>query len=144
MVRVHKQKGVANHCCPESCVDLPQGRWRSVDRGCVGWAIELRNHPLGMPTMLNGWEGNMLECDTRECSSNPPESENHSIHINLIHGNREACHPARVRVRNAVGQNLTMYGRRESDQCVVPEKRANKVATTGYTLSCRMCRTSPL
>jgi hypothetical protein len=40
--------------------------WRSVSRGSVGQAIELRNHLSGVPTLLDDGEGNPAFSGTRE------------------------------------------------------------------------------
>jgi len=128
-VKVYKQKGVANHCFPESCVDVPQGVWRSVDRGCAGWAIELRNHQLRMSTMLNEWEDYTHACSIREYASDPSESENQSMYINFICGSREIqfltleFSPRFGQLR--IKPNIDMNESWKSDNVIVPKKCSN-------------------
>jgi hypothetical protein len=52
-------EGVAIHGGPEPCVGLSRGGRRSVGRGRAGWAIEPRNHQVGVPTLYKRAEGNI-------------------------------------------------------------------------------------
>jgi hypothetical protein len=54
-------EGVATHCDPESCADSREAVREAVDRGTCRPAIELRNHPFGVPTLLHDGEGNIVD-----------------------------------------------------------------------------------
>ena len=82
-------EGVAIHGGPESCVDGPRGRWRSVDRGTCRPAIEPRNHNFGVPTSSHETEGHIAGSVTRELPGDPARSENLRMHGVLVRENRE-------------------------------------------------------
>ena len=53
-------EGVAYHFGPESCAGCREATGEAVDRGKSRPAIELRNHPSGMPTPWSEGEGNTV------------------------------------------------------------------------------------
>ena len=82
-------EGVATHDGPESCVDRPRGRWRSVDRGTCRPAIEPRNHNFGVPTSFHEAEGNIVGGASASRPADPARSENLCMHGVLMRENRE-------------------------------------------------------
>jgi RNA-directed DNA polymerase len=82
-------EGVATHGGPESCVDGPRGRWRSVDRGTYRPAIEPRNHHFGVPTSSHEAEGNIAGGASASRPAGRARSENLRMHGVFMRENRE-------------------------------------------------------
>jgi len=85
-------EGIANHTGPESCVGLPQGGRRSVDRGTCGLGIQPRNQPnfRGADRLELVWKATSRRSSkTRESGADPARSETPCTYGNSSHGNRE-------------------------------------------------------
>ena len=116
---------------PESCVEVPQGAWRSVDRGKCGLSIELRNTPKpGMPTSSCVAEGNSRHADStrgmRTLRSRRPQARMDTL---CAETGRALPWPwgwTPGSVRKTHGVMPRMYGVGQSDECVVPKKSPNK------------------
>ena len=105
---------------------------RSVDRGCAGRAIELRNHHSGAPTPFSLAEGNTVGGAKRESSGGPARSENQGMHAHSMRENRESPCFARGPdqaggpLEEGQGHKLGMNEAGQSHSPVVPAKPANK------------------
>ena len=82
-------EGLAIHHGRESCVGLPRGWRRSVDSGCAGCEIELRNNPSRLSTSLCDREDHMRRCVMASADLKPAESEDRSMYTHSLHGTRE-------------------------------------------------------
>src|SRR4030042_2429157 len=74
-------------------------RRRSVDRGCAGRGIELRNHPSRWPTLLCDGEGNTSRCESASAGLAPAESKPRGMSTHFLHGNREILEVATITFR---------------------------------------------
>ena len=109
----------------------PQGRRRSVDRGTRRPAIELRNLPSGVPTLLCEAEGHTEGGDIGKPPSDPAQSKTLCMRGNSPHGKREIPQAPTERVsmgrpEKANGRTSGVHAWGKSDDCVVPEKPPNK------------------
>ncbi len=71
------REGVAHRPDPESCVGVPQGRRRSVDRGTRRPGIELRNHEIRDADVVDGsgrqhWGWRYAQATTRSRAVEDP------------------------------------------------------------------------
>src|SRR6516165_4638225 len=108
----------------------PQGRRRSVDRGTRRPAIELRNLPSGVPTLLCEAEGHTEGGAIGKPPEDPAQSETLSMRGNPSRGKRAipqvpvgdgtAGRPEKVTNRNP-----GMHARGKSDGRVIPGKPPN-------------------
>jgi hypothetical protein len=109
----------------------PQDRRRSVDRGTHRPAIELRNHPFGVPTLLAHAEGYTVYGVNGEPMMDPAQSKTLSMCGNSSHGNREVP-PTPVgdgptgRPEKVNDRKSGRYVDGKSDAGVVPRKPPNK------------------
>ena len=113
-------EGLANHHGLESCVGRPQGRRRSVDRGCAGCEIELRNNPSRLSTSLYEREDNMRRCVTASADLKPAESEDRSMYTHSLHGTREILEATTSTSRKWSGWERSMTAR---PACTQPGSR---------------------
>lgn len=86
---------------------------------------------FGVPTLSFPGEGNTMSGDNRESLKNATESETLSMRGNSLRGNRETLEipppdGGGGRFGKALGQTPDMHVSRESDDSIVPKKRANK------------------
>ncbi len=124
---------------PRVMAACPQGRVVSVDRGTRRPAIELRNHPSGMPTSLSGREGNTMRGDIASRAIGPAESKTLRMRGRSMHENREIPEAPAGRLRRpssgrsgkACGRNSDAHAGGKSDIGVVPVKAGNKGAARG-------------
>ena len=113
-----------------------RGVGRSVDRRVSRPAIELRNHHLGVSTLSCQGEDNMKRYVKRESRFDAPESETLCMDRSFLRGNRETSlvpcgdHSPMGRSDKAGCHTADMHATEESDDLVVPSKRANKAETS--------------
>jgi RNA-directed DNA polymerase len=92
--------------------------------------MELRNHFFGVPTLYLYGEGNMSGDVRRKPPHDAAESKTLRMRGNSLHGNREAQETPTLQDEGRSGKascrTTDMHVSRESDDSIVPEKRANK------------------
>lgn len=126
----HRQ-GVTNQPDPESCVGRREAAGEALDRGTHGPGIELRNPSSDVPTVFPQREGHTGNRASREWLFDVTESETLRTCGNSMRENREtpevpAGDGAAGRPEKATGRTSGMHVSGESDDLVVPPKRANK------------------
>ena len=108
----------------------PQGGRRSVDRGTGRQGIELRNQSSGAPTPFGEAEGNIRSDDKGEPRMSPAQSETPGMPGDSMRENRETPRASGSstpdRLEKAASYKTSMHAGGESDEQVVPAKRANK------------------
>lgn len=130
MQEPHK-KGVTHHLDPESCAGGREATGEALDRGTHGRGIELRNHDFGVPTVYCQREGDMGSDGKRESRPGVTESETLSTCGNSMRENRETPKAPTTdgvagRPEKVNSQTSGMHVSGESDDPIVPTKRANK------------------
>ena len=125
------EEGVAHHLDPESCADGREDMGEALTGEHTGRAIELRNHPFGVPTLSFYGEGNTTDDATRESFVGAAESRNDGMCGSSMRENRETPRPPSPdggvgRSEKPSGRTSDMHGLGESDDLTVPAKRANK------------------
>ena len=125
------EEGVAHHLDPESCADVREDMGEALTGEHTGRAIELRNHPFGVPTLSFYGEGNTTDDATRESFVGAAESRNDGMCGSSMRENRETPRPPSPdggvgRSEKPSGRTSDMHGLGESDDLTVPAKRANK------------------
>src|SRR6516165_10432669 len=108
----------------------PQGRRRSVDRGTRRPAIELRNLPSGVPTLLCEAEGHTEGGAIGEPPEDPAQSETLSMRGNSLRGKREVprasgADGASGRPEKVTNRNPGAHALGKSDGRVLPGKPPN-------------------
>jgi hypothetical protein len=130
MQEPHK-KGVANHLGPESCArgrKVP-GEALTGEHAGQPWSSEITS--TGVPTLWNGGEGHTANRASREGFDGAAESETLSMRGRSMRENRET--PSASSTRGGEDRpeksGCSTSGRHalgESDDLIVPAKRANK------------------
>ena len=129
MKEPHKQ-GLANQFGRESCAGSREGAGEALTAGNPGqpWSSEIIT--LRVPTLSCQGEGHTRSSALREFLFDAPESETLCMDGNSHRGNRETsvvpCGDTSPmgRSEKAHGQSSDMYVTEESDDLVVPGKRA--------------------
>ena len=105
--------------------------WRSVSKGVHRRSIELRNHRLGVPTLLDDGEGNMSECAKRVLIRLPGVRD--LWHVHTLHEREPGelgrdCHeiPQTVLPGKAKAAIPACGASEQSDRPIVPEKPSNQ------------------
>ena len=125
------REGVAHHPGPESCAGSRKGAGEALTGVHAGRAIELRNHPLGVPTLSRNGEGYTIGSIMRELSDRHPGVEDPRHVWKLLA--REPGDPtdaprgAAGRSAKATSRTADVYVSGESYGPIVPKKRANKI-----------------
>jgi len=116
---------------PESCVEVPRGIWRSVDRGKCGLSIELRNtQESRVPTSSCGTEGNSRHAAIRKaCAPGGVVDLEHAWTLSARKPGDPHLDPGGW-TPGSVGRTprgtVRMSGVGKSDECIVPKKSPNK------------------
>jgi RNA-directed DNA polymerase len=124
------RKDPASHPDPESCVGGREIAGEAFDRGTRRPAIELRNPPSGVPTLLCEAEGHTEGGAIGKPPADPAQSETLGMRGNSLRGKREIpgvpIDVSRMgRLGKAKSRPPSVYARGKSDDCVVPEKPPN-------------------
>jgi len=127
-------KGSSVPSRPRVMAVCSRGHAVSVGRGTCRPAIELRNHPFGMPTAYDGREGNTMCSDNASCVIGPAESKTLSMYGSSMHENREipatSCGEeialSSDRSGKACGHNPDVYVDGKSHIGIVPVNAWNK------------------
>jgi hypothetical protein len=127
----HKE-GVANHLDPKSGADGREAVGEASTGAHAGQPLSSENTLIGVPTLYGEGEGNMKDGVNRESSGDAAESETLSMRGNSMRENRETSKtPSRVtdegRPEKAHSRTSGVNVFEESDDLVVPTKRANNV-----------------
>ena len=139
MKEPHK-KGVANHLDPESCVrnrKVP-GEALTGENAGQPWSSEITS--TGAPTLWNGGEGHTPHRASRERFDGAAESETLCMRGRSMRENREtpsasAIPPGAERSEKGERSTSDMYAVGESDDPIVPAKRANKTGPSAVAES---------
>ena len=131
MQEPHKE-GVANHLDPESCAGGREVAGEALAGAHAGQPLSSEITLIGVPTLYGEGEGNMKDGVNRESSGDAAESETLSMRGNSMRENRETSKtPSRVtdegRPEKAFSRTSGVNVFEESDDLVVPTKRANNV-----------------
>jgi len=125
------KKGVATHLGPESCADGRKAMGEALTGENAGQPSSSEITSIGVPTLWNGGEGHTANRAYRERFDGAAESETLRTRGRSLSGNREtpvvpsaACGVGRS--DKARGPAPDMYAAGESDDLIVPAKRANK------------------
>ncbi len=126
------KKGIANRLDPESCAGDREVAGEALTGVHTGQPLSSEIILIGVPTLCCEGEGHMQDGDMREPSGNAAESQTLSMCGNSLRENRETSEiPSSVRTRDGrrrpLGRTSGMHVSEESDDLVVPTKRANKV-----------------
>jgi hypothetical protein len=118
------RKDPASHPDPESCVGGREVAGEAFDRGTRRPAIELRNPPSGVPTLLCEAEGHTEGGDIGKPPEDPAQSETLCMRGNSLRGKREIpgvpIDASRMgRLGKAKSRPPSVYARGKSDDCVV-------------------------
>jgi len=118
--------------------------WGSVSRGVHRRSIELRNHRLGVPTLLDDGEGNMSECAKRVLIRLPGVRD--LWHVHTLHEwepgglGRGCCIvPKDSPAGEGRGRNPGVYNSEKSDRSIVLEKLSNKAPSIPIKSGPRGC-----
>jgi len=127
-----RKKGLANHLDPESCAGDREVAGEALTGAHAGQPLSSEITSVGVPTQYGDGEGNMKDGVKRESSRDAAESETLSMRGNSMRENREtskAPSPAtgEGRPEKAYSRTTGVNVFEESDDLVVPAKRANKV-----------------
>jgi RNA-directed DNA polymerase len=130
MKEPHK-KGVANHLGPESCAGGGNIVGEALAGVHAGQPSSSEITLIGAPTLSPEGEGHTRDSVKRELSAGAAESETLSMRGNSMHGNRETLGTSTTdgvgeRSEKARSRTTDMHVTRESDDLIVPKKRANK------------------
>jgi hypothetical protein len=130
MQEPHK-KGVANHLGPESCVRDRKVTNEALTGEDAGqpWSSEITS--TGVPTLCNGGEGHTVNRACRERFTDAAESETLSMRGRSMRENREtpsasSTHRGEERSEKSGCSTSDRHAVGESDDLIVPAKRANK------------------
>jgi hypothetical protein len=131
MQEPHKE-GVANHLDPKSGADGREAVGEASAGAHAGQPLSSEITLIGVPTLYGEGEGNMKDGVNRESSGDAAESETLSMRGNSMRENRETSKtPSRVtdegRPEKALSRTSGVNVFEESDDLVVPTKRANNV-----------------
>ncbi len=131
MQEPHKQ-GLANQLDPESCAGGREDAGEALTGAHAGQPLSSEITSTGVPTSWNEGEGNMLDGVRREPFGGAAESETLSMRGSSMRENRETPGvplPATARDgwRRPIGRTASMHAPGESDDLIVPTKRANRV-----------------
>src|SRR5712692_603859 len=127
----HK-KGLASHLDPESCAGGREVAGEALTGAHAGQPLSSEITSFGVPTLYGDGEGNMKDGVNRESSGDAAESETLSMRGNSMRENRETSKaPSPVtgegRPEKAFSRTSGVNVFEESDDLVVPAKRANNV-----------------
>jgi RNA-directed DNA polymerase len=127
-----RKKGLANHLDPESCAGDREVAGEALTGAHVGQPLSSEITSIGVPTLYGEGEGNMKDGVKRESSRDAAESETLSMRGNSMRENRETSKaPSPVtgegRPEKANSRTSGVNVFEESDDLVVPAKRANNV-----------------
>ena len=130
MQEPHKER-VANHLDPKSGADGREAVGEASAGAHAGQPLSSEITSIGVPTLYGEGEGNMKDGDKRESSRDAAESETLSMRGNSMRENRETSKtPSPVtdegRPEKAFSRTSGVNVFEESDDLVVPAKRANK------------------
>ena len=126
------RKGLASHPGPESCAGGRKATGEALTGAHLGQPSSCEINPTGVPTPLSEAEGHTV-CDIMgKSSADPAQSKTLSMGGNSSHGNRETpVIPLPVggkgRPEKVTSRTSGMHVVGESDDPIVPRKRANKV-----------------
>ena len=129
MKEPHKQ-GLANQFGRESCAGSREGTGEALTAGNPGQPLSSENITLRVPTLSCQGEGHTRRSGSREFLFDATESETLCMDGHSHRGNRETsmipCGDTSPmgRSEKAHGQPSGMYATEESDDLVVPGKRA--------------------
>ncbi len=129
------KQGIANQFGRESCASLREETGEALTAGSPGQPLNSEIMTLRMPTLSCHGEGHTRRSVLRKFLFDATESETLCMDGNSHRGNRETsvipC--GKCLADGTVGEGpqptSDMYVTEESDDLVVPEKRANKAGT---------------
>ena len=129
------RKGIANHPDPESCAGDGNIAGEALTGAHAGQPSSSEITSIGVPTLSSEGEGHTADSVQRELFSDAAESETLSMRGNSVHGNRETLETPTPdggggRSEKACCRTTDLHVSRESDDPIVPEKRANKAGLT--------------
>jgi hypothetical protein len=129
------RKGIANHPDPESCAGDGNIAGEALTGAHAGRVSSSEITSIGVPTLSSEGEGHTADSVQRELFSDAAESETLSMRGNSVHGNRETLETPPPdggggRSEKACCRTTDLHVSRESDDPIVPEKRANKAGLT--------------
>ena len=126
-------EGVAHHTDPESCAGGGNIMGEALTGENAGRVLSSEITSVGVPTSCCEGEGHTKGYVQRELPFDAAESETPSMRGHSIRGNRETRKaPSPNHGRDGWGRRIPkpdMYADRESDDSIVPEKRANNAGT---------------
>ena len=136
MKEPHKQ-GRAYQFGPESCASLREETGEALTGGSSGQPLSSETINLRVPTLSCQREGHTFSQrnQDRELTDGATESQTLRMNGHLPRGNREASEVpcgeflAVGTVGEGVSRTSNMHAAEESDDLVVPSKRANKTGT---------------
>ena len=139
MQEPHKE-GVANHLDPKSGADGREAVGEASAGAHAGQPLSSEITLIGVPTLYGEGEGNMKDGVNRESSGDAAESETLSMRGNSMRENRETSKtPSPVadegRLEKASSRTSGVNVFEESDDLVVPTKRANNTGPTAVAES---------
>src|SRR5271157_1406891 len=125
-------KDPASHPDPESCVGGREDAGEALTGAHAGQPLSSEITLIGVPTLYGEGEGNRKDGVNRESSGDAAESETVSMRGNSMRENRETSKtpspvPDEGRPEKAVSRTSGVNVFEESDDLVVPAKRANNV-----------------
>ena len=125
------RKGVANHPDPESCAGHGNTAGEALTGAHAGQLSSSEISSIGVPTLCDEGEGHTKGHVQRELPFDAAESETLSMCGNSVRGNRETLEASLPNVGEersvkASCRTTDVHATRESDDSIVPEKRANK------------------
>ena len=131
MKKSHR-KDPASHPDPESCGGGRETTGEALTGAHTGQPSSCEIHYSGVPTPWTYAEGNTVSDVIGESPADPAQSKTLSMCGNSLHGNREIPGvplPTKARAgwRRPLGRTSSTYAPGESDDPIVPTKRANNV-----------------
>jgi len=134
------KKGVATHLGPESCADGRKTVGEALTGENAGQPSSSEITSIGVPTLWSDGEGHTANSVQRELFDDAAESETLCTRGHSMSGNRETpaaplADGGKGRSGKALGPTPDMHAAGESDDLIVPTKRANKAGPSAATES---------
>jgi RNA-directed DNA polymerase len=129
------KEGLANHLDPQSCAGGRETAGEALTGAHAGQPLTSEITLSGVPTLYGEGEGNMADGANREPTANAAESETLCMRGNSMRENRETSQTpysvgCKGRPEKAFSRTFGVHVCEESDDLIVPAKRANKAGPT--------------